>query len=227
VDTPEFSVAPDPSPLPEYVIEASEHEAMEPPVRPVPTPEPVVSIAPESLPDFIIPPGTTPDPPPRPAPEPQPEAEEDLGPLPDYIVDPNRPPNPTLPEPEWAAPLPSEPAVPAPKPPVDAAEKPDAGNSSGLNFPPATSFPTLRSEEDGETEFGRDANRTPRGRPAAGSGRPKRPRSREAEPGDESDEVSWMAGLSNRLSAYSLAGEETSPRSEPDDDEPEDADTSS
>jgi hypothetical protein len=36
-----------------------------------------------------------------------------------------------------------------------------------------------------------------------------------------------MAGLSNRLSAYSLAGEETSPRSEPDDDEPEDADTSS
>ena len=82
-------------------------------------------------------------------------------------------------------------------------------------------------EEDGETEFGRDAHKSPRGRPAAGSGRSKRVRSREAEPGDESEEVSWMEGLSNRLSAYSLAGEEASPRSEPNDDESDDADESS
>jgi acyl-coenzyme A synthetase/AMP-(fatty) acid ligase len=218
VHTPEFSVAPGPSPLPDHVTDTSEQEATEPPVRPAPTPEPVVSIVSEPLPDFIIPPGTTPAPPP-PRPAPEPEDEEDLGPLPDYIVDPSRPPAPTLAEPEWTAPL------PAPPPLAEAAEKPDADPASGLQFPSAASFPAPRSDDDGETEFGRD--RTPRGRPAAGSGRPKRVRSREAEPGDESEEVSWMAGLSNRLSAYSLAGEETSPRSEPDDDEPEDADKSS
>ncbi len=111
-----------------------------------------------------------------------------------------------------------------PTPPVEAAGNPDAGNSSGLNFPPAASFPDLHSG-DGEPEFGRDAHRTPRGRPAAGSARSKRVRSREAEPGDESPEVSWMEGLSNRLSAYSLGGEEASPGSEPSDDEPDDADT--
>ncbi|HEU0246610.1 MAG TPA: AMP-binding protein [Gaiellaceae bacterium] len=218
VHTPEFSVAPDPPPLPDYMIEPSEHEPAEPPVRPAPEPAPVAPVVSESLPDFIIPPGTTPDPPPPP-PAAEPEDEDDLGPLPDYVVDPSQSADPKLPEPEWTAPL------PAPKPLVEAAGKPDTDAATGLQFPSATSFPTPRSGEDGETEFGRDAHKSPRGRPAAGPGRSKRVRSREAEPGDESEEVSWMEGLSNRLSAYSLAGEEASPRSEPNDDEPEDADT--
>ncbi|HJS49118.1 MAG TPA: AMP-binding protein, partial [Gaiellaceae bacterium] len=218
---PEYSVASDPSPLPDYVIEPSELEPPEPPVRPAPTTEPVVSVVPEPLPDFIIPPGTSPDPPPPvPALGLEPEDEEDLGPLPDYVVDPSRPPEPPPREPE-----PVEPP-PMPTPPVEAAGNPDAGNSSGLNFPPAASFPDLRSE-DGEPGFGRDAQRTPRGRPAAGSAGSKRVRSREAEPGDESPEVGWMLGLSNRLSAYSLGDEEASPGDEPSDDEPDDADTAS
>ncbi|MCI0637327.1 MAG: AMP-binding protein, partial [Actinobacteria bacterium] len=49
VHMPEFSDASDPAPLPDYVID----EPARPTVRPVP--EPVVSIAPEPLPDFIIP----------------------------------------------------------------------------------------------------------------------------------------------------------------------------
>jgi hypothetical protein len=36
-----------------------------------------------------------------------------------------------------------------------------------------------------------------------------------------------MEGLSNRLSAYSLAADEAEPLTEPEGDEPEDADTSS
>jgi acyl-coenzyme A synthetase/AMP-(fatty) acid ligase len=224
VHKPEFSVAPDPPPLPDYVIEPSEDEPTEPPARrahaPEPEPESVVSIGSEPLPDFIIPPGTRPDSPPPPSP-PEPEGEEDLGPLPDYVVDPSRPADPKLPEPEWTAPL------PPPVPLVEAAGKPDEEAAQGLQFPSATSFPAPRFEEDGEPEFGRDAQKSSRGRTGAGPSKPRRARSREAEPGDESEEVSWMAGLSNRLSAYSLAGDETSPRNEPSDDEPEDADTES
>ncbi|HSF62524.1 MAG TPA: AMP-binding protein [Gaiellaceae bacterium] len=219
VHTPEFSSAPEPAPLPNYVVEPPEHEPAELPVEPAPEPEPVASIAPEPLPDFIIPPGTTEPPPPPPAPEP--EDEVDLGPLPDYVVDPDRPRGPTLPEPEWSAPLPT------PKPLVEASGKPDAGTSSGLQFPSAASFPAPRSDEDGEAEFGRDAPKAPRGRSAAGGDRPKRVRSRQAEPGDESEEVSWMEGLSNRLSAYSLAADEAEPPTEPKNDDPEDADASS
>ena len=47
-------------------------------------------------------------------------------------------------------------------------------------------------------------------------------RCRSAEPGDEGNEVGWMAGLSNRLSAYSLSDDEAQSGDEPDADEPGD-----
>ena len=47
--------------------------------------------------------------------------------------------------------------------------------------------------------------------------------SQPAEPGDESSGNDWMAGLSNRLSAYSLADETAAHDAEPADAEPSDA----
>jgi hypothetical protein len=53
----------------------------------------------------------------------------------------------------------------------------------------------------------RESRRAPRRRPPAETGTSKHS-SEAAEPGDESTEVNWMQGLSNRLSAYSLSDEE-------------------
>ena len=74
--------------------------------------------------------------------------------------------------------------------------------------------PTLRADRD-ENEP-RDSRRTARPRPAAEVGKSK---TEPAEPGDEAGEVDWMAGLSNRLSAYSLSEDEAAPAADPDDDE--------
>ena len=211
---PEFRVVPDPEPLPDFV-EPSEPEYARP-ARPAPPPEPVVAAVPEPLPDFIIAPQEATDPH-APPPALELEPEPDLGPLPDYVVDPSRPPEP-MPR------VPERPAPPAaPKPFVEAAGTPDAEASTGLYFPPVTSFPAPRDEADDDAERKRDAPKTPRRRPAAGPAKPKRGKSGGAEPGDESEEVSWMEGLSNRLSAYSLAEEDASPGVEPPEDEPEDA----
>jgi hypothetical protein len=73
-----------------------------------PEPAPVVEQEPAPLPEYIVPPSSTPEPVAvaRPEPEPEPEEEPDLGPLPDYIVDPDRPrplepvPTPSLHQPE-------------------------------------------------------------------------------------------------------------------------------
>jgi hypothetical protein len=185
-----------------------------------PKPEPVAVVPPSPLPDYVVAPNSTTDPhaPPL-APEPEPEPE--LGPLPDYIVDPNRPPEarPKAPEPAPAA---------ASKPSPQAAGEPEREASpSGLYFPPVTAFPVPREDSEDDLERKRDAPKTPRRQPAPSSTKSKRGKSGAAEPGDEADEVSWMAGLSNRLSAYSLAEEEegASAPTEPVQDKPGDAET--
>lgn len=73
---------------------------------------------------------------------------------------------------------------------------------AALSFPSAAAFSIPRPKDDGDREV-----RLPRLRPQAEHGKPKRS-TQPAEPGDEEQEVSWMAGLSNRLSAYSLAEED-------------------
>jgi acyl-coenzyme A synthetase/AMP-(fatty) acid ligase len=209
--TPEFSVVPEPEPLPEFVVEP----ASDPGPVTVPNLEsqPLAAEAAEPLPDFIVQPGSTPQrPPPPPAPEPEPEP--DLGPLPDYIVDPTKPPAPKPPAPERKA------VAPTPEPSFEVAAEPASDKppeaTAGLNFPPATSFPTLREDPDSDGGRTSDTPRLGRQRPAPNPGKSKGSRSG-VEPGDEeADEVSWMQGLSNRLSAYSLAEEEASSADEPD-----------
>ena len=200
---PEFTVVPEPEPRPDIVTE--------------PSPEPAAAVAPEPLPDFIVPPGEASDPPAAP-PAPEPESEPDLGPLPDYIVDPNRPP-----EAKSQAPVrPTPPAAPTLYFEVPSQPEPEA-SSTGLNFPPTASFPTPREDSDEDAQRKRDAPKAPRRRPAPESAKSKRNKSGPAEPGDEAEEVSWMEGLSNRLSAYSLAEEESGSGDELGEDKPDDA----
>jgi acyl-coenzyme A synthetase/AMP-(fatty) acid ligase len=215
---PEFTVVtmPEPEPLPDFVVEP----APAPSPVDLPRPEPLTPAALEPLPDFVVPPGTTPGPS-APPPAPEPEPEPDLGPLPDYIVDPDRPPEAKPKAPERAA-------AAAAQPVHEIAGEPEAEASpSGLYFPPVTSFPAPRDDPDDDPERKRETPKAPRRRPAPSPAKSKRGKSGAAEPGDEAEEVSWMAGLSNRLSAYSLAEEEeaTSSADEPVTGEPEDAET--
>jgi hypothetical protein len=198
--------------LPDYVIEQPE-EPQPPVVIPEAEPE---RLGP--LPEYIVAPDAAKAGPPAkpvPATPPPDEEEEDLGPLPDYIIDPNRPPEPK------PAP-PSPPAATAPKPPPDVAPETRAetslSNVAGLYFPPTTAFPTPREGSDEEVHAARETRRSPRRRPPAESGKAKHS-AEPAEPGDETTEVGWMHGLSNRLSAYSLADEEGQASEEAGDDE--------
>jgi acyl-coenzyme A synthetase/AMP-(fatty) acid ligase len=188
---PEFSVAPEP--LPDYVVDTPDEPA--PVFFPEPEPEPELG----PLPDFVVESGSTSADPPPPQPSAlEPEEEEDLGPLPDYVIDPSLPPElrPAPPPP------PREPPPPQPSVQVPTSAEPEATTSNaasaGLYFPPVTAFPTPRDEEDEP----RQEKRPTRRRPPTDAVKAKR--SEAAEPGDEGHEVSWMAGLSNRLSAYSL-----------------------
>jgi hypothetical protein len=76
--------------------------------------------------------------------------------------------------------------------------------STELNFPSVTSFSI-----SGDRHTERGDRRGSGGRRAAppDPGKAKRS-SQPAEPGDEGGGTDWMAGLSNRLSAYSLADED-------------------
>jgi acyl-coenzyme A synthetase/AMP-(fatty) acid ligase len=222
-DTPTLVVVPEPEPepepehkpefsvldeaLPDYVIDAPEEPA--PVFFPEPEPEPELG----PLPDFVVEPGSTPEPDPvvEQAPPPEPEEEVDLGPLPDYVIDPSLPPElrpapPPRPEPDPPAPSLQVPTSLRPEPTKSNAE------AAGLYFPPVTAFPIPR-DDDGSP---REAKKTSRRRPPTDAGKPKK--SDVAEPGDEANEVSWMAGLSNRLSAYSLNEDEAAPPDEPPDD---------
>jgi hypothetical protein len=149
-----------------------------------------------------VPPSSTPEPVVVP-PEPEPE-EPDLGPLPDYILDPDRPrplepvPAPTLQQPEIY-----DPPAPEPEDPL-----------AGLGLKPVTEFPTVESSPERSAPAGRRRlGAAPR------SGKVERPS--ENEPGDEAEEIGWMQGLSNRLSAYSLDAEPSASESSTSDDDAE------
>jgi acetyl-CoA synthetase/medium-chain acyl-CoA synthetase len=213
---PATPVEPEPAPVPEVVLEpVVEPEpgpaelagsAVEPAAEPTPerAPEVEVEVEPEPapLPEYIVPPSSTPEPVVVP-PEPEPE-EPDLGPLPDYILDPDRPrplepvPAPTLQQPEIY-----EPPAPEPEDPL-----------AGLGLKPVTEFPTVESSPERSAPAGRRRlGAAPR------SGKVERPS--ENEPGDEAEEIGWMQGLSNRLSAYSLDAEPSASESSTSDDDAE------
>ena len=92
----------------------------------------------------------------------------------------------------------------------------------GALLPPDDGVPDPARRRSTTTPHGRQAR--PRPRPAAELGKSKRS-TEPAEPGDEGNEVGWMAGLSNRLSAYSLSDDEAQSASEPDAHEPLDENT--
>jgi acyl-coenzyme A synthetase/AMP-(fatty) acid ligase len=190
---PELKIVSTPAPQPEAV----ESEDAEPEAAVEPEPEQEKETEPEPLPDYVVAPDLTADrtaPPPPPPPEPEPE----LGPLPDYIVDPNRPSPPRAePDTRQAAHVAHEPLGLA-RPPAEES----SAAASGIYFPPTTSISLPRDDDGGATN--RAEPKAPRRRPAAETVKSKGKRSHE-EPGDDAGGADWMAGLSNRLSAYSLA----------------------
>jgi hypothetical protein len=171
----------------------------------VPEPEPEPELGP--LPDYVVDapaesqPAVAPEPPVSPL---EPEEEEDLGPLPDYVIDPSRPQELTPPAPPRAVVKPIPPLELAPDPSV---EEPSRADAAGLYFPPVTAFPAPREERNDDPDSPRESRRAPRRRAPAEPGTSKHS-TEPAEPGDETTEVSWMHGLSNRLSAYSLSDED-------------------
>jgi hypothetical protein len=196
---PESEPEPEAGPLPEYVVE--------PPATPAPVVVPESEPEPEAgpLPDFVVEPSTQPEPPPAPPPSAlEPEEEEDLGPLPDFVIDPNLPPELRPPPPPRREPKPEI----ALKLTVEVSPEPGADStqpvSTELNFPSVTSFSI-----SGDRRVERGDRRGSGSRRAAPpeTGKAKRS-SQPAEPGDEGSGTDWMAGLSNRLSAYSLADED-------------------
>ncbi len=149
------------------------------------------------------------------------EPEPDPGPLPDYVVDPAAPPRERV-EP---TPIPR----PAPLLGIDPEEdvEPDPAQPLIAGMP---SLPDIQSlvKESGQDGAEPDSERTskerrPRSAPVS-SRKGRRERSAK-DPGDEPEAVSWMDGLSSRLSAYSLADDGTGAASEDGQsksDEPED-----
>lgn len=185
----------EPEELPDYVVDAPDE--VPPVVVPEPEPEPDLS---GPLPEFVVEPDATEQAavvhiePAAPADE----EEEDLGPLPDYVIDPNdleavkrhAPPPPPEPPPSFV-PRPVEPEEPPATP--------------ALSFPSAVAFTLPRaSRDDLETR----EPPSPRVRPPVEQHGNAKRSANPAEPGDEGNEVSWMEGLSNRLSAYSLSEED-------------------
>jgi hypothetical protein len=194
--------------LPDYVID--QPDEIPPVVLPEPEPEPDLS---GPLPEFVIEPAPA-EAAPVPRLEPVATAEEEsLGPLPDYVIDPDDPRAARKHAPPAPPPEPTPILMPRPV----AQEEPR--ESPALNFPSAGAVSIPRKDQtDAEPHEARAA----RPRPPAESDAPSHePAS--AEPGDEgSGEVGWMAGLSNRLSAYSLAEDEER-AARPDDDTVDDA----
>jgi hypothetical protein len=210
-EQPELDVAEPSELLPDYVVD--EPGGAPPVVVPEPEPEPDLS---GPLPEFIVEPSTEPEPAPVASAETllEPEEEEDLGPLPDYVIDPTNPlaVRPVPPP----APAPPEPTkiFEAPRAEMKAEEAPSPSQAAGIYFPPVTAFPTPRPDRDGDDTRER---RAPRRRPPAELNASKRS-TEPAEPGDETGEASWMEGLSNRLSAYSLSEDEDPATADSDDD---------
>ena len=85
-----------------------------------------------------------------------------------------------------------------------------------------TAFPTPRDTDADGPRLRATDKRPGRRRPPADPGKSKQS-TEPAEPGDEGNEVSWMAGLSNRLSAYSLSEDEAQAAESSDDEASDDS----
>jgi acyl-coenzyme A synthetase/AMP-(fatty) acid ligase len=184
-------------------------------------PEPVAEVyaepepAPEPLPEAVW----TPVPGAEPEPETKPtdafselviEQEPDPGALPDYIVDPDKQTDQPA---RSAAPPPPEPkqeSQQAPSSPGSAAASAEPEPSlESLGLPPLTEFPgTTPDRPPLKRRRPERSAAEPSERPPEPDRKRRRRRTRsEGEPGDEEEGMGWMDGLSNRLSAYSLADE--------------------
>jgi len=186
--TPEAAAAP----APEVVAEPEPTPVVEPALEPdpveVPAAEHEAPAEAESLPEYIVTPSAAPEATPvAPA---EPEEEPDLGPLPDFVVDPDHPRT-----------LEAVPTASAQQPEVYDPPPPDAEDPlAGLGLKPVTEFPKVESPAERSAPPGRR-------RPGGPLRDTKPDRRSEGEPGDEAEEIGWMQGLSNRLSAYSLDAE--------------------
>jgi acyl-coenzyme A synthetase/AMP-(fatty) acid ligase len=173
--------------------------------EPEPEPEPVAEVHAEPEPAEVVPEAVW-----TPVPGVDAEPEADDGALPDYIVDPDKqadrpaepaPPPPPEPEPESRQ---------APTSPGSAAASAESEPSlEALGLPPLTEFPgTTPDRPPLKRKRPERGIAEPSERPAEPDKKRRRRRTRTAgEPGDEEEGMGWMDGLSNRLSAYSLADE--------------------
>ncbi len=231
---PEPAPAAEPEPVPESLAEtASEPELFAPEPEPlaeaVPAFEPTVLPEPEPVQEPDPEPVVVPEPEPYvPEPEPvaeaEPEVEPEIEPEPEPEVEP---------EPEPVAAL--EPEL-EPEPVEDQEPLPDFIVVRGPNEEAPTPPPLLRLGLPPVTDFTLESGRNSEPRPKA-EPRPSAPasdpdpdkrtrRGRSApEPGEDGEDVEWMEGLSSRLSAYSLDGEDESPGDAESDREPEDAES--
>jgi len=198
---PEYEPEPEPEQTAEVVLEPA--AAPEPPVLPqselpepeafvVPEPEPVYEPEPEPLREAEPEPVHEPEPVVAAVPfaAPEPPPGQETDELPDFIVVPGRE-----------------------RPPEDTTSSPDP---SGLGFPPVTELILERDDNDRPAQ--RESERRPAEDDERRSGKDRRGRSSH-EPGDDGEETGWMQGLSNRLSAYSLSEDASTPDGP--DDEPE------
>jgi hypothetical protein len=219
---PEAAPAPEPAPVAE-AVPASEPEVEAGPVEAEPVEAgPVEAGAgdaaePEALPDYVVHEAeAVPEPPKLPSGL---EPEPDPGPLPDYVVDPERQAEPP-PAPRVVPPAPREEPRVAPLSMEGRADQGppahDEPSLANLGLPPLSEFPSFVRDEDGADAGA--AKKSKRRGPEPPK-RPPRERS-DGEPGDEIAGGDWMAGLSSRLSAYSLSDDdepaETSPDAEAD-----------
>ena len=233
---PEPEPAPAAEPAPE--LESVAETEAEPELF-VPEPEPVAEAALYAEPTYL--------------PEPEPVVEQDPEPVfftepePDVLEpEPMAEAEPEVepePEPEAVALLEPEPEPvaelePEPEPEAVAVEDdeplPDFIVVRGPNEEPTTPPPLVGLGLPAVTDFTLDPGRNSEPRPKTEPRPPdpdpdpdKRPRrGRSApEPGEDGDDVGWMEGLSSRLSAYSLEGEDESPGGAEHDREPEDAES--
>ena len=222
---PEPAAVSDPEALPDFVVERVDEPETEPETRTtVPSPPAEQTGQPQVTADSIL------------KPEPAP------GPLPDYIVDPQErgeaEATPT-PEPE---PMPTL-RLGSSKMPTFVVEPPDPEPNqpprASLGLPPLSDFPSLptlpieprvteshgaqtREAQTREAEPGDEAEpgeaKKPRRRRAAPTEDRKGRQRSAGEPGDMQDGVDW-AGLSSRLSAYSLSTDAAADAPAADDDE--------
>ena len=199
VMVPELEIVAKASPEPEPVIVPELEIVVE--AAPEPEPEPTLFVAPEPepLPDFVVDQEPTPEPLAEAAPAPEPAPEQGIDSFPDYILDPAR-------EPEH--------------------EREPPPRFLDVGLPPVTNFPSLRERTESGVAPDDERPRVPRPRRSIETSAASVERSI-GEPGDEADEIGWMKGLSNRLSAYNLAEGELASGGELGEDEPKDAETGS